>query len=86
MSTAFPGGSIRYTTDGSDKRKFNVICWSNFNFYYKDNSGRVFAANAIGSSTVTHTYFINLTCRFANCCTFLQILQTYMITTPVFFC
>ena len=64
LSTAFPGGSIRYTTDGSDVKENSTLYAGPISISTtKTIRARVFAANAIGSSTVTHTYFINLTCR-----------------------
>ncbi|MBK7431444.1 MAG: lamin tail domain-containing protein [Bacteroidetes bacterium] len=64
LSTAFPGGSIRYTTDGSDVKENSTLYAGPISISTtKTIRARVFAANTIGSSTVTHTYFINLTCR-----------------------
>lgn len=64
LSTSFPGGSIRYTTDGSNVKETSTLYTGPITISSTQTiRARVFAANAIGSVTVTHTYFINLTCR-----------------------
>lgn len=64
LSTAFPGGSIRYTTDGSNVTETSTLYTGPISISStKTIRARVFSASAIGSATVTHTYFINLTCR-----------------------
>ncbi|MFZ7115671.1 MAG: CotH kinase family protein [Bacteroidota bacterium] len=64
LTTTFPGGSIRYTTDGSDVTESSTLYSGPISISTtKTIRARVFAPNAIGSTTVTNTYFINFSCR-----------------------
>ena len=64
LTTTFPGGSIRYTNDGSDVTETSTLYTSPISISStKTIRARVFAPNAIGSTTVTNTYFINFTTR-----------------------
>ncbi len=64
LSTVYPGGTIRYTTDGSNVKETSTLYTGPITISSTQTiRARVFATNVIGSTTVTHTYFINLTCR-----------------------
>jgi hypothetical protein len=64
LSTTFPNGAIRYTTDGSDVTDASTLYTAPIQISAtKTIRARVYATGAVPSPTITHTYFINFTCR-----------------------
>ena len=72
LSTSYPGGQIRYTTDGSDVTSASAIYSGPISISTtKVIRARVFAAGAVASPQVTNSYLIGFSCH----------LPVYSITT-----
>ena len=64
LSTIFPSGEIRFTTDGSNVSDTSSLYTTPIVISSsKTIRARVFANGIVGSATVTNSYFINLDCK-----------------------
>ncbi|MBK9026202.1 MAG: chitobiase/beta-hexosaminidase C-terminal domain-containing protein [Saprospiraceae bacterium] len=87
LSTAFPGGQIRYSLDGTDVSASSTLYSGPISISStKTVKARVFASTALPSQTITNTFFINLNCKLPIYAVTTDPYNLYGISTMEFFC